>query len=78
MLVGPTGAIVGLTGHGDMKELSIYRKKPCNSRCDGKVEDRDKVRVWYSEDNVLKDEDLQIETSYRGKKETQAYQPMGE
>jgi hypothetical protein len=61
-----------------MKELSIYRKKPCNSRCDGKVEDRDKVRVWYSEDNVLKDEDLQIETSYRGKKETQAYQPMGE
>jgi hypothetical protein len=57
-----------------MKELSIYRKKPRNSRCDRKVEDHDKVRVWYGKDNVLKDEDLQIETSYRGKK-TQVYQP---
>ena len=72
-MLGPTGAIVGLTGHGNMKELSIYRKKPRNSRCDGKFEDHDKARVWYSEE----DEHLQIETSYRGKKETQAYQPMG-
>jgi len=32
------------------------------------VEDHDKVRVWYGKDNVLKDEDLQIETSYRRKK----------
>jgi hypothetical protein len=68
---------VGLTGHSNIKELSIYRKKPYNSRYNSKVKDHNKVRVWYSEDNMLKDEDLQIETSYRGKKETQAYQPMG-
>ncbi len=46
---------MGLTRHGDMKELSIYRKIPCYSRCNGKVEDHDKVRVWYGKDNLLKD-----------------------
>jgi hypothetical protein len=70
LLVGPIGTIVGLTGHGDIKELSIYKKEPCNSKCDSKVEDHDKVSVWYSKDNMLKDEDLQIETSYRRKKKT--------
>jgi hypothetical protein len=73
LLIRLTDVIVGLTKHSNIKELLIYKKKPCNFRCDNKVKDHDKVRVWYSEDNMLKDKDLQIKTSYREKKETQAY-----
>jgi hypothetical protein len=77
LLIRPTRAIVRLTRHNNIKELLIYRKKPRNSRYNSKVENHNKVRVWYSKDSVLKDKDLQIKTSYRKKKETQAYQPIG-
>jgi hypothetical protein len=59
---------VRLTEHNNIKELLIYRKKPCNFRYNNKVKDYNKVRVWYNKDNVLKDKDLQIETSYCKKK----------
>ena len=58
---------MGLTRYNNMKKLSIYRKKLRNSRCNSKVKDYNKVWVWYSKDNILKDKDLQIDTS-RGKK----------